>query len=151
MSNEIARAKLEAFYRAGVGLSNHWHEGLNEGYPLEASFDEWLQNTMKPWVEAALFGRPLRVGVLIYRGRHGDTEFATVIAQDNHMQKAWFSRPESQVRPTDLSVVQYVEWGTHTQNLTNIGGYFKFDVTRADLMDRIRADWHEQSRLRVAR
>lgn len=151
MSQEIAKAKLEAFYRAGVDLANAWHEGLNEGYPLEESFDEWLQNTMKPWVEAALVGLPVRVGVLIYGRRNGDTEFATVIAHDNKMQMAWFSRPESQVNPTELAVVQYVEWGTHTQNLTHIGGYFKFDVTRADLMGRIRDDWYEQSRLRVAR
>jgi hypothetical protein len=141
MSIDIATAKLEAFYRAGVDLSNHWHRGLNQGYPFGESFDEWLQG-IGLWLEIVKNGWPSRVSVLIYHLRNDETDFAMLVTENEQIVKVWFSRPESQIDPSKLVLVQYVEWGLPSPNIDlNYGEFLKFAITKPEILGRVRADW----------
>lgn len=145
MSIELAKAKLKTFYQAAVDLEQHWNEVLNSGYPMDQSFDEWLVG-LRMWMEIVERGWPAQISVLLYDYLRDEPDIAILVTQDSRIVQVWISRPESQIDPSKLTLVQYLEWGTTTpETVPNYGQAFKFRVTKPDLIKRIHADWQENS------
>lgn len=144
---EVAKTKLKAFYRAARELQENWDTSLNEGYPLETSFDEWV-NGIQTWMDVVERGWPTRVSILLYDDYQGEAKYAMLITQDNMVYAALFSQPDIQVDPSKLELKQYVEWGTSTLQPVETHGIRFLIQPHTNLFDRIVADWqfHAASR-----
>ena len=148
--HEVAKAKLKAFYQAARELEANWDESVNEGYPLETSFGEWV-NGIQTWLDVVERGWPTRVSVLLYNDPRGELDYAMLITQDHVVYAALFSRPENQVDPSKLALKQYVEWGTSTLQPVDTQGIRFHIQSSSRLFDRILADWQVQSTVRSRR
>lgn len=146
---EVAKANLRAFYQAARELQANWDESLNEGYPLESSFDEWV-NGIQTWMDVVERGWPTRVSVLLYNDHHGEADYAMLITQDNTVYAVLFSRPDDLVQPSSLDLKQYVEWGTSTLQPVETHGIRFLVQPHTNLFDRIVADWQAHSAVRLA-
>lgn len=144
---EVAKTKLKAFYQAARELQDNWDESLNEGYPLESSFDEWV-NGIQTWMDVVERGWPTRVSALLYDDYQGEAEYAMLITQNNMIYVALFSRLDTQVDPSKLELKQYVEWGTSTLQPVETHGIRFLVQPHTNLFDRIVADWQVHSDVR---